>query len=58
MLSPSQVITPNEKENVIIQPDDNTKVSGEFYIQTDDNIYVIIQPDNNKMKEEYYQPAR
>jgi hypothetical protein len=43
-----QMITPNEKKNVIIQPDDNPDRNVEnTIIHPDDNNYVIIQKDDN-----------
>ncbi len=65
MLSSSQMITPNFKQNgtyVIIQTDDkisaNIHWDGNINLTTkpDDTIFVIIQPDDKtKMKGEYYQ---
>jgi hypothetical protein len=40
------MISPNVKENNIIQTEDNINV----IIQPDNNIYVIIQPDDNSKK--------
>ncbi len=43
-----QTVIPNEKKNVIIQPDDISDQNVEnVIIQPDDNIYVIIQQDDN-----------
>jgi hypothetical protein len=55
-----QMITPNEKRNVIIQPDDNSDRNQEnIVVQPDDNVYVIIQQDDNtKRLWHCYHPAR
>jgi hypothetical protein len=55
-----QMITLNEKKNVITQPDDNSDQNAENIItQPDDNIQVIIQQDDiTKRLWQCYHPAQ
>jgi hypothetical protein len=60
MLSSSQMVIPNVKENFITQPDDDIN----FFIRLDDNIIIFIQPYMTSMKSSsqmmtpMYHPAR
>ncbi len=44
MLWSIEMITPNDTVHVIIQPDSNINI----HIRSDDDIYLIIQPENTK----------
>ncbi len=54
----NQKITPNERKNVINQPDHSDQNVENIFIQQDDNIYVIIQQvDDTKCLWQCYHPA-